>query len=1060
MSGSKRCSVCGVIFANSLGGQQNIPWYAQARALYRRGREKSTYLSGIGRPGYSQGLEAPLDSDYSYRDVQRPQRIELIHKTTTILSDAWGFGIHDACWKMLYSRNIHYAHAIDLAESVFNQILSAPHLEDVSTEGYFNLERFAKDSHVRKDPFDVPSLDELEAAAPPRLAAAGLIPIGASGNSRHFSKLSVELTFEILSYLPFSDLLRLRLVCRELAAIMSFDALPRSYWRDRFSAGQEGAFLGVDLSAQRDWYRLFRGTLSLLKTNKSLRNRKRIWQRLDSFEEVARCEASPGRTSHGYALERVVTNPQTYTYQVMDHRYDDGIPDCLQLKCFSSGHIPGHGYEDTVGASDPCHYKAVQLEFPTGGGDGEVEVSFIQVGDQEFISGMRFWHSGYPEGRVLKLGYYGHDKTRRLRIPYASHFNAVEFAFSVGGLVGLSFKLRNIGSTRWIDQGRGSNIARKVMRLPKVPKRCFLVAGLDRYKIVSLGLALPADEGGQQTPSNNMTVEPKIWFPYEPSWGVLQASALKPPNSFNTFTPRLHVDFGGPGGVLLNCLTRLSLHIHLSHRAFDPWQLAGISFHFLDGGVKTLGLSGGVEISMLIDGPGEERITAFEVSAYIQSRFYRYRRICGLKFSTNSGRAQAFGATTTTASECIRRYEHQPRKGTFITGLIAVRPPVGIQFASLGVLTQSLSGQVLPTSSPDSRMNHDLSPESAEGDNESSFMIKPVNAFAPRKWVQSYASLKGVRRIQASIGLPGRSRSLYGISGLRVDYNDHRSSEIVGQWMHEHEVFDLGENEKVVCLTVWRAIEPWPSPMRGEKGHVMAVLIGTDHDRSKLFCSPWVCPPFEQCLRFEIQVAPDEKFSSLAWMMDLTTDWLQPVKSTENPTQSSKPEMSDEESHQDVPDACVQFRPNVNGYGIDRVKEVSGFFEGDSIIALEFIYNAYPTHSVGNQNPSLQRNTMSIPPNSRIIGVSAKIHGVSLKDLEFHVESIGEGPDKPQREWIRFPSSRACRSYTRYMWSIREETTGQLEDLDTSSHVQSVEAESEFTWAKFCKGNVANLTLS
>ena len=67
---------------------------------------------------------------------------------------------------------------------------------------------------------------------------------------------------------------------------------------------------------------------------------------------------------------------------------------------------------------------------------------------------------------------------------------------------------------------------------------------------------------------------------------------------------------------------------------------------------------------------------------------------------------------------------------------------------------------------------------------------------------QTYAHLKGVRRIQASTGIEGRSRGPKRISGLKFDYYDAPSA-IVGQWMDDHDVFELSADENIQFITFW-----------------------------------------------------------------------------------------------------------------------------------------------------------------------------------------------------------------------------------------------------------------
>ncbi|KAJ6139656.1 hypothetical protein N7471_006142 [Penicillium samsonianum] len=105
---------------------------------------------------------------------------------------------------------------------------------------------------------------------------------------------------------------------------------------------------------------------------------------------------------------------------------------------------------------------------------------------------------------------------------------------------------------------------------------------------------------------------------------------------------------------------------------------------------------------------------------------------------------------------------------------------------------------------------------------------------------QTYASLKNVRKIQASTGIQGQSRSRSCISGLKLEYHTHPSPGIVGQWMHQlDDGFELSQNEDVQSLTTWLIPMEFSSESPGmEIGQVAAIHIETTSSRSVTFRSP------------------------------------------------------------------------------------------------------------------------------------------------------------------------------------------------------------------------------
>lgn len=91
---------------------------------------------------------------------------------------------------------------------------------------------------------------------------------------------------------------------------------------------------------------------------------------------------------------------------------------------------------------------------------------------------------------------------------------------------------------------------------------------------------------------------------------------------------------------------------------------------------------------------------------------------------------------------------------------------------------------------------------------------------------QTHATLAGVRRIQASVGIEGRSRTPNSICGLKFEYDDS-SVSIIGQWMQPYDSLKLGPDAKVQSLTVW--------VNRSQKGQISAIKIVTSDARSITF---------------------------------------------------------------------------------------------------------------------------------------------------------------------------------------------------------------------------------
>lgn len=141
---------------------------------------------------------------------------------------------------------------------------------------------------------------------------------------------------------------------------------------------------------------------------------------------------------------------------------------------------------------------------------------------------------------------------------------------------------------------------------------------------------------------------------------------------------------------------------------------------------------------------------------------------------------------------------------------------------------------------------------------------------------QTYAPLRDVRKISASIGVSGRSRSPKRISGLRIEYSEQRNASVVGQWMKEIDTFDLSPSEGVSRLTIWITKEGMSGNYPGvRQGQVAAIRIDTDHERTVTFRPPVAQDDLQDCLLHQYQAGSDEEFVSLprlSLVSEFTTD--------------------------------------------------------------------------------------------------------------------------------------------------------------------------------------------
>ncbi|EHA18623.1 hypothetical protein ASPNIDRAFT_129458, partial [Aspergillus niger ATCC 1015] len=257
------------------------------------------------------------------------------------------------------------------------------------------------------------------------------------------------------------------------------------------------------------------------------------------------------------------------------------------------------------------------------------------------------------------LGYFSGTETC-IDVPKNLFIKAFRVAFCAEGLMGIQLQYGNSASSCWLGDSHGPGMAQGTLQIPKRPSQYHLLADLDRFKIVSLGLTESTDahQGSlHRSPSDvkdSLRAHSQLWAPHAPMYEGLFVSLLLPPEPPRAFEPLSNMDFGGPGGRYLMSLTRLDFHV-----TSYPHPLIGMGYHYADG-------------------------------------------------NTNPGN------------------------------------------------------------------------------------------------YQTYASLKGIRRIQASAGISGWSRPPNGICGLKLEYYNHPSPAIVGQWMNElKDGFDISPDEELQSVTVW-----------------------------------------------------------------------------------------------------------------------------------------------------------------------------------------------------------------------------------------------------------------
>ncbi|KAL4939099.1 hypothetical protein BDV06DRAFT_225331 [Aspergillus oleicola] len=190
----------------------------------------------------------------------------------------------------------------------------------------------------------------------------------------------------------------------------------------------------------------------------------------------------------------------------------------------------------------------------------------------------------------------------------------VKVAFRSDGLTGIKFCFDNGSSSSWLGDAIGQGICHGLLKVPEHYGQYALVAGFDRFKILTLG------------------------------FGGLTGS-LRSPNSRlardRLQSPMTNIDFGGPDGQLLAYLERIVIYLHGKHdineSRSDSSPLQGLEVCYAGGSRRFWGKAKGCGLSFLINGAAGERINKVEILFGKEGSV-----MGGLRISTNHGRSNTF----------------------------------------------------------------------------------------------------------------------------------------------------------------------------------------------------------------------------------------------------------------------------------------------------------------------------------------------------------------------------------------------------------------------------------
>lgn len=469
------CNLCGIVLLPKPVDEPlelvtpDRPWYAVARAVYTYHRYAGDIeLSAVGNIVMSHALVFPLD------DSPTPEvgsALLMGGGDTRSDSSPWGFGFHQSCWQLLLARLGTDWDKSRIALAIFKQFYCMPCKSQSSLDFGHDYSGAAK-THVVYGPLSPMSqfpifyadpsavlLDDLEAMGSP-LRKPEDDWTDVKINNGLLGRLPEEILHQIVCYLSYSQVKKIRLASRELARKTGHNVLPMEFWRNQFLPGFDASFLFADTRESRDWGQLFKGTeLSLSGRNPSLSNRKRICGLIEPIASLVERDGlyenyipPDARNERVDMSLKQLDNGTSFSGQIRSTHHCGPVSDGCR--------ILGHNFYELY--SDEIEY---------------IFVSTVQFGSQKFISG--FLLKGFS-GSYHFVGLFTFPSIR-FKVPAGSTIISCEVAFSARGLIGVQWRFSNNLQSEWVGQQPGKGIARGSLAFPKKKgtKEPILIAGLD-----------------------------------------------------------------------------------------------------------------------------------------------------------------------------------------------------------------------------------------------------------------------------------------------------------------------------------------------------------------------------------------------------------------------------------------------------------------------------------------------------------------------------------------------------------------------------------------------------
>ncbi|CAI0646924.1 unnamed protein product [Colletotrichum noveboracense] len=513
------------------------------------------------------------------------------------------------------------------------------------------------DPVLTTNPYEVPEIQNLlteDPGSPPSstLSVSGLTTPGRDV----FFALPEELRSVIAMYLPTVDVLNLRLASRAFWTMFN----NQQFWASRFrhSSDRSWLFEARHSTETQNWRWLYRRTNNL-RRDFGLQNRARVWNLAQKLVDV------------------------------LDFRWVEigvNYSPCSDQRIEVSGEMweqPVAGYSLF---DKGCRlFERHRVTIPEN--LSQISVCSLLLGDMSYVTGLKFTNAA---GDICQIGYW----TASEQSVETSGLRGFKLAVGSRGIQALQGISSKSSTSPWIGCPERSP---KTLRLDMGDRVADLDIGFDGCKIVSLSVYCQSSSPNRTAQDGNRLRNSGMWYPDVPEQTLCLNEASFPPKEhyLSGYKPLFWTSFGGPGGIYLRNLTRLSV-------IWGGGGIRRIDFAYdipVPSEHRTFGCQAPGEwtkaIDFAIDGAGGEFINAVEVFQHYPDE--------GYPWLVEEGTVVAFKATTNRERSCFFSFHSDPPSslpflvtaspGTAITGFYgSQRPHDGSGITALGVISEAIEG--------------------------------------------------------------------------------------------------------------------------------------------------------------------------------------------------------------------------------------------------------------------------------------------------------------------------------------------------------------------------------